>query len=199
MNKEVKHFYDLAYDYYIAAVSLWGQIASKNHIYNPTIYILRHAIELLLKGLIISENLKMCRNVDISKICICDNNSKPNINSTHSLLCLWDNFKQLNKDNCLLSYFNVEQESFIETQLKTFDEKDARSTTFRYPYTKQGKSIIIKPVQVNETDFAPEISKNPPKIIIVDSKIYTVTRGFKYINQAQKLFDVAKLLFDFYE
>lgn len=58
MNKSVKQFYNLAFDYHMSAVSLWEQIMFEPYIYNPTIYLLRHTAELLLKGLIVREKLR---------------------------------------------------------------------------------------------------------------------------------------------
>ena len=55
MNKKVKRFYDLAYDYYLSADILLSQIIDFPYLYNPISYLLRHAIELQLKGLIIYE------------------------------------------------------------------------------------------------------------------------------------------------
>ena len=199
MNKSVKQFYNLAFDYHKSAVSLWGQILFEPYIYNPTIYLLRHTAELLLKGLIVRKNLEINSNADISQIFIQDNNSKKNINSLHSLFCLWNGFKQLNKDNRLLPLYNAEQERFIDSQIKVFDEKDVNSTTFRYPYNKQGESIVIEPLHINDDEIAPEIGKTPPKTVIFEGKIYVIRKGIRYINQAQNLFNVVELLFDFYD
>ena len=200
MNKVVKQFYDLAFDYHMSASSLWVQIVSKPFIYNPTIYLLRHTTELLLKGLIVNKNLKIDSHADISQIYIQDNNNaKKNINSTHSLLCLWNGFKQLNKNHRLLPLYNARQERFIDSQIKAFDEKDVSSTTYRYPYDKYGKSMIIEPLQIDDSDIAPEIGKRPPKIVKLGDRIYIIKKGFRYINQVQNLFDVVKLLFDFYD
>ena len=55
MHKQVKAFYDMAFEYHIAAVTLWTQIVSAPYLYNPISYLLRHTIELQMKGLIVCE------------------------------------------------------------------------------------------------------------------------------------------------
>ena len=55
MNRSAKHYFDLAYEYQISALTLYTQIFSASYLYNPTAFLFRHSIELLLKGLIITE------------------------------------------------------------------------------------------------------------------------------------------------
>ena len=68
MNKTVKRYYDLACNYHLSARYLWGEKIHAPYIYNPTIFLLRHTAELLLKGLIINENIKLNPMADISLI-----------------------------------------------------------------------------------------------------------------------------------
>lgn len=55
MNKSAQRYIDLAFEYHVAAMTLNTQIFDAPYLYNPTGYLLRHTIELLLKGLIIDE------------------------------------------------------------------------------------------------------------------------------------------------
>ena len=68
MHKQVKAFYDMAFEYHIAAVTLWMQIVSAPYLYNPISYLLRHTIELQLKGLIVCELRKDNSFLKISEI-----------------------------------------------------------------------------------------------------------------------------------
>lgn len=91
MHKQVKAFYDLANEYRISAMILWEQITDAPCLYNPICYLLRHTVELQLKGLIIKELRKDSKQLAVSKIKI--DNIK--MNSVHSLLLLWKHYKTL--------------------------------------------------------------------------------------------------------
>ena len=197
MNKTVKRYYDLAYDYHSSATVLWGQIFYAPYIYNPTIFLLRHTTELLLKGLIINETIKIKPTIDISLITIQENNSNRNINAVHSLFYLWENFKQLNKNNRLVPCYSSQQELTIDKVIKFFNDKDFNSTTFRYPFSKQGKPIIIEPIDLNHSGKAPELGTTPPTIIQFGNEVCVIKKGVRYISHTQKLFDVIELLFYF--
>lgn len=198
MNKIVKRYYKLAYDYYLSATVLWGQIINAPYIYHPTIYLLRHTAELLLKGLIIDEKLKLTSTLDISKITIQENNACKNINTVHSLFYLWENYKQIHKENRLVPCFTIKQEQAIDKVIKFFNDKDFNSTTFRYPYNKQGKAIIIGPLDFNSSGKTPELGTKPPTIIQCGDTVCVIKKGIRYISQTQKLFDIIDLLFQFY-
>ena len=198
MNKIVKRYYDLAYNYHLSAIYLWGEIIHAPYIYNPTIFLLRHTAELLLKGLIINENTKLNPMADISLIRIQEKTTQRNINSAHSLFYLWNNFKQLNKYNHLIPCYTSQEEHTIDKVIKFFNDRDSNSTTFRYPFSKQGKPIIIEPIDLNKTGIAPELGAVPPTIIRRGDKVCIVKKGVRYLDQTQKLFDVIELLFQFY-
>ena len=51
-TKEYKNYSDLAYEYNVAALLLWNSIAESPYLFNPFMFLSRHTIELLLKGLI---------------------------------------------------------------------------------------------------------------------------------------------------
>lgn len=113
----------------MSATVLWLQIIKASYIYNPTIYIFRHTTELLLKGLILNETMKTQPTIDISKVVIQESNTSININSVHSLLYLWENYKQLNKNNRLAPCYSPQQEQTIDSVIKFFNDKDFSFTT----------------------------------------------------------------------
>ena len=44
MNKAVRHYYDLAYEYNRAAALLWADITVSPESYNPTVSLLKHTV-----------------------------------------------------------------------------------------------------------------------------------------------------------
>lgn len=58
-------------------------------IYNPTVYLLWHTAELLLKGLIIKEALHIKPELNFNELVIEDGLKKVKLNLCHLLLCLW--------------------------------------------------------------------------------------------------------------
>ena len=90
MNKTAQKYFDLAYEYHVAALSLYRSLFDASYLYNPTAFNLRHSVELLLKGLIIKETQKhqkiAAKNIKIGKC---------KLNQSHSLLELWNYFKRL--------------------------------------------------------------------------------------------------------
>lgn len=169
------------------------------YIYNPTIFLLRHTAELLLKGLIINENIQLNPKIDISLIKIREDTAQRNINSVHSLFYLWDNFKQLTKSNQLIPCYSPQQEQAIDKAIKFFNNKDFNSTTFRYPFSKQGKPIIIEPISLNHSGTVSELGTTLPTIIQCGNNVCVIKKGTRYICQTQNLFDVIELLFQFYD
>ena len=58
MDKSAQRYIDLAFEYHVAAMTLNSQIFDAPYLYNPTAHLLRHTIELLLKGIINEEKRK---------------------------------------------------------------------------------------------------------------------------------------------
>ena len=71
MDKSAQRYIDLAFEYHVAAMALNSQIFDAPYLYNPTAYLLRHTIELLLKGLIINEK-KRKNHISIKEITVFD-------------------------------------------------------------------------------------------------------------------------------
>ena len=199
LKKTIKRYYDLAYDYYLSAEILWKQIHRVPFIYNPAVYLLRHSIELSLKGLIIQGTIKTSPKISVNDLKIKENNMDRNINSVHSLYYLWENLKQLNQNIQWMFAITKEQERVINKVIKSFNDKDFNSTMFRYPYDKQGKPIIIEPLDLDNSGLAPDLSQIPPVIMQHGDEILVVKKGVKSICQAQDLFGVTEFLFKCYE
>lgn len=69
MNKTAQKYFDMAFEYHVAALTLHVNISDAPYLYNPTAFLLRHSIELLLKGLIIRETQK-ARRIAANRITI---------------------------------------------------------------------------------------------------------------------------------
>ena len=80
----------MAFEYHVAALTLHVNIFDAPYLYNPTAFLLRHSIELLLKGLIIRETQK-ARRIAANRITI----GGRKLNQTHSVGLLWNHFKTL--------------------------------------------------------------------------------------------------------
>lgn len=198
MDKTVKRFYDLANNYHVAAFTLWVQIVDAPYIYNPTIYLLRHTAELLLKGLIIKETLHINPKFDFNELVIEDGSKKVKLNLCHSLSCLWDNYQSLHTKNRLIPCYDKSQKSLINKTFRFIDNIDYNSTTFRYPYTKKGKSIVIEPLNLDISGKSIEIGKTPPTIMQFGKTVCVIKKGNRYIQNATLLFETVELLFGFY-
>lgn len=199
MDNTVKRFYDLAYDYHVSATTLWLQLVNMPYIFNPTVYLLRHTTELLLKGLIVKETVAYDQTINVAQITITENNSSKKLTSIHSLLSLWQYYKTLNHACRLVPRYSPTQEKEIDKVIKYFDGKDFDSTNFRYPYTKHGATIVIEPFDVDSSGITPDLSTKPPCIIQQGDRIYIIKRGLRHFEQTQNLFDIVELLFQFLE
>lgn len=87
----------MAFEYHIAAVTLWMQIVSAPYLYNPISYLLRHTIELQLKGLIVCELRKDNSFLKISEI----KTPVGKMNTVHSVKALWKYYQQLCQEHKL--------------------------------------------------------------------------------------------------
>lgn len=193
-SKIANRYYELALDYYESASILFINILDNSSIYNPTIYLLRHSVELFLKGLIIKENIISNNTINIDEIKVNTDSGAKKLNSIHSLWCLWDNYKSLNTKNRLISIFDNNQEKYLDKIIASFNDKDFDSTNFRYPYDKKGEEIIIKPVDIENIKYAPDISKKKLNLIEFGGNVYEVKKGIKAVQELKHLFIVAEQL-----
>lgn len=193
MNKSAQRYIDLAFEYHVAAMTLNTQIFDAPYLYNPTVYLLRHTIELLLKGLIIDEE-KQRHRISIKEIKV----AKKNINSQHSLLSLWLCLSELTSLG-----LKKEDIMMIGHVITKLDTKDFSSTRYRYPYkgskTEPIRQIPLEPVAISIADKAPDLSDGIPWIAIYADRVGVVDKGSKLLRELKDLFDVAELLFAFSE
>lgn len=193
MNKSAQRYIDLAFEYHVAAMTLNTQIFDAPYLYNPTVYLLRHTIELLLKGLIIDEE-KQRHRISIKEIKV----AKKNINSQHSLLSLWLCLSELTSLG-----LKKEDIKIIGNIITKLDTKDFSSTRYRYPYkgskTEPIRQIPLEPVAISIADKAPDLSDGIPWIAIYADRVGVVDKGSKLLRELKDLFDVAELLFAFSE
>lgn len=132
MNKIVKHYYDLSYEYHRVAATLWSNLNDAPRNYNPAISLLKLTMEFILKGLILKEQTQ---NIDIDYIGAAKievEGKKVRLSSVKSLTALWKYFKLLNKRERLCTYYTVEQEKFLDKVLRKCDTPDSDSTAIGY-------------------------------------------------------------------
>lgn len=165
----------MANEYHIAAASLWVNIVDSTYLYNPVSFLLRHTIELQLKGLIVSELRKDCNSLKISEIKIPSEKKDLKMDSVHSLKTLWNYFQGLYKSHRIL----VDEEEFrkCEKALSKINKKDFSSTRYRYPFTKQDVSINLEPIDIRFCDSAPDISTRIPVLATNGEKLSVIKKG----------------------
>lgn len=193
MDKSAQRYIDLAFEYHVAAMTLNSQIFDAPYLYNPTAYLLRHTIELLLKGLIINEE-KRKHHISIKKIKV----GKKNINAQHSLLSLWAHLNKLASPA-----FEKSDIVLIRSVITKIDKKDFSSTRYRYPYKgskdKPIKQIPLESVAISITDLVPDLSEGIPRIAIRANQVGVVSKGGKLLCEMKDLFDIIETLFKFSE
>ena len=184
MNKTADRYFDMAYEYHVAALTLYYSLFDASYLYNPTVYMLRHSIELLLKGLIIREEKKNKR-VAASKIKI---RSRP-LNSIHSLLVLWNHFKSL---------YPMQEDDILKLNnaIRKLNKKDFASDRYRYPYKKDGTPISVEPVVIEMADKAPDLEDGIPYIIQSQQDTKLISKGSTLMMDLRTLFEEMEILFD---
>lgn len=193
MDQSAQRYIDLAFEYHVAAMTLATQLFDAPYLYNPTEYLLRHTIELLLKGLIINEE-KRKHHISIKEIKV----GKKNINAQHSLLSLWAHLNKLASPA-----FGKSDIALICSVITKIDKKDCSSTRYRYPYKvsngKPIKQIPLEPVEISMTDLASDLSEGISQITIRANQVGVVDEGSKLLREMKVSFDVVELLFKFSE
>lgn len=197
MNKTAKRFCELAQTYEKTAFTLWQQIISEPDTINPTVYLLRHSVELYLKGLIIEKafNNNLCTEINEIEI----NGSGRMITSVHSLLNLWNYYKRLSEKYMLTPGYSPGAQKFIDFEILYWNGKDPRSTSFRYPFEKDDKPIPIKLISLDDSGKVPEIKCAPPRIMAFGPNVFIVKKGYRYLTHTQNLFGVAEILSRLFE
>lgn len=125
----------MASEYHVSAITLWTQIMHAPYLYNPIAYLLRHTIELQLKGLIVYEKRKECKKLALGDIKIETSYPKKIVKkntNVHSLLDLWIHYNKLLSDNNII--LNKAYKQVIDNAIKKVDKRDFSSTRYRYPF-----------------------------------------------------------------
>lgn len=199
MNNTAKRFYKLAEKYERAATFLWLQIAFDPDMINPTVYLLRHSVELYLKGLVIEKEFQNNLCTEIERIKIKGSGKAKPITSEHSLLNLWSYYKHLSKTYRLTPSYSPEDQRSIDSEIAYWNAKDPGSTSYRYPFERDGKPIPIKLLCLDDSGKTPEVKCTPPKAMVFGTNVCIVEKGYNCLVHTQKLFDVAEKLSRLFE
>lgn len=187
MNKTAQKYFDMAFEYHIAALTLHVNIFEAPYLYNPTAFLLRHSIELLLKGLIIRETQK-ARRIAANRITI----GGRKLNQTHSVGLLWNHFKTL---------YPISEESVVALNkaIEKLNKKDIGADRYRYPYKKQGQPIPVEPVIFDISEKAPDLEDGIPFIIQTPSNSKVITKGSVLLTEMKVLIEETEILFSISE
>ncbi len=187
MNRTAQRYFDFAHEYYVAALTLHLNIFEAPYLYNPTAFLLRHSIELLLKGLIIRETHKI-KIIAANKIKV--EGSK--LNNCHSLLSLWNYFKKLHP----LDEENIKK---LNDAIKKLNKKDFGSQRYRYPYKKNGQPIPVEPVAFDLSGKSPDLEEGIPFLIETADDAEVIAKGHILLMDIQTLLEQMEILFDLSE
>ena len=191
MNKSAKRYNDWAYEYQVAALTLYAQLATAPHLYNPTIFLLRHTIELQLKGLIIGE-IKRSSNTRIDDIKIGKQNRK--LNQAHSLLELWEKYIAV-----VQGEIDTNEISRINRVIKKLNRKDPGSDRYRYPQSKRKQNFATEPIQLDFSGKAPDLAEGIPYVMIADGTPVIIEKGPHLLQDLNDIIEVTELLFNLSE
>ena len=194
MNKSAKRYFDLAYEYQVSALTLYTQIFSAPYLYNPIAFLFRHSIELLLKGLIITE-IKRFSRTRVDAIMV----GRRKLNETHSLSELWAKYKSVKQ-----SLWDPDRQIFIDKTIKKFNSRDPFSERFRYPRSKQTKTkdshnYPLEPVQINHMDKSPDLADGIPFLIFDNGEAAVIEKGPMLLQELNDIVLTTEYLFDLSE
>lgn len=187
MNKTAQKYFDMAFEYYVAALTLHVNIFNAPYLYNPTAFLLRHSIELLLKGLIIRETQK-ARRIAANRITI----GGRKLNQTHSVGLLWNHFKTLYP-------IPEERKIALNKAIEKLNKKDIGADRYRYPYKKQGQPISVEPIVFDISEKAPDLEDRIPYIIETPSNSKVITKGPILLMEMKTLIEKMEILFSISE
>lgn len=193
MHKQVKAYYEMAYEYHISALTLLNNIFDAPYLYNPIAYLLRHTIELQLKGIIVKELRKDNRRLVIKQIKI-DSRS---MNSTHSLLTLWNFCKRVLSAHEV--HVNESDLQFIDKLISNVDSRDFTSTKYRYPFDKNDKATDLLPVDIDMCGKAPDLAEGIPTIIQHGENVGVINKGQRAMKDTFNLLETVEILFSLIE
>ena len=194
-KKVLQDYYNLAFDYHFGAVTLWKDIVPSDHLFSPAVFLLRHSIELLLKSLIINEAVSDSYFDSSHSIVLTQGGKNRRIDSIHTLMPLWEAYKDFSLSRRLILEFSDSEADIIENTFSYWDKIDEHSTYYRYPYSKDGCSNKVEPLDIELADVSPEIGRRSTVIISNGSDVRYIKKGEKYLSKVTELFDAAELLF----
>lgn len=182
-----RKYVDLAFEYHVAALSLWDSVVESPFLYNPCMFLARHTIELLLKSLIIYENGGSTGvKIGVGK-------EKRSLDNTHNLSLLWDYYVEIMSPHF---FFATEEIETIRKGIKKFSKTDIDSTKYRYPEAKRTFSNLkLEPIKIEPFVF-PELTNTPPLIVSSQTnKINIITAGSAELRRGKDTFDLIEMLF----
>lgn len=136
-----ERYTELAFQYHLAAVSLWITISEAPYLLNPCMFLARHTIELLIKSLIYRD----CEITPEKKVG--KGKNKRSVDNAHDLLSLWLFYLDEKQPNLIP---DPEQLQKIEKAIKNIANKDIDSTKYRYPETKKTiSSLTLEPIKID--------------------------------------------------
>lgn len=203
-EKDSQQFYEMGYHYHISAITLWIKVLDYPDYYNPSLYLLRHAIELLLKGIIIKQSGMSFVEVS-NNVVFYEGKKKKKITDIHSIKVLWCKFKELNLNNDFLynytNAFSEKELNEIDLTIEKYDKVDYNSIYYRYPFKSDGRKTDIEPVRIKkDINVVNELKKYPQYIIEDGEKISSIsTQSVSNLKKGQELFDVAEAIFKLYD
>lgn len=68
-----------------------------------------------------------------------------------------------------------------ESVLSKIDKKDFSSTRYRYPFTKQNRSISLEPIDIRFDDIISDISAGIPVLVTNGQKVGVIKKGSRLI------------------
>ena len=187
-----KRYFDLAFQYNVAAASLWISINEAPYLFNPCMFLARHTVELLLKGLIYRD----CDNAAIITIAVGKTNKA--LDSIHDLLLLW----QCYLDKKQPSLFPTDEVSErICKAIRQVNKIDADSTKYRYPERKRPVSVLnMEPIRLSkESDAISELTNSVPVLLITHNKAAVLKSGKTSLKRGLNIFDLIEDLFQIAE
>ena len=194
-KKVLQDYYNLAFDYHMGAVTLWKDIVPSDHLFSPAVFLLRHSIELLLKSLIINEAVSDSYFDSSHSIVLTLGGKNRKIDSIHTLMPLWEAYKDLSLSHRLILEFSDNEADILGNSFSYWDKKDENSTYYRYPFSKDGYSNKVEPIDIALADVAPSIGRKSPVIISNGSDVRHIKKGEKYLSKVTELFNAAEMLF----
>lgn len=186
MEKKIDYscFGDMSFEYLVAALTLWQQLMESPMTYNPIRFLLRHSIELSLKGLIIKHEQENGLISSLSEIKV----SGKRLDTVHSIKKLWTHLCNIE----LL--FDDKDKKRITDIVNKLENSDATSTKYRYPIDHLGKKTPLEPVSICWDDIAPDLKGGIPHIVIENEKTGYFRKGSKAYRESISVFEVATLL-----